>query len=97
MGLGLSWYSLVPPFVAITAFYMSTWEEYYTGVLYLGYINGPTEGLVMACILMMLSGIYGAQIWTSYFTFPFIGTHKVADVAAVSFLVMLVVFQIPPR
>lgn len=34
-------------------------EEYYTGVLYLGYINGPTEGLVIACSLMLASGIYG--------------------------------------
>ena len=42
---------------------MSTWEEYHTGVLYLGYVNGPTEGLVIACVVMILSGIYGPGLW----------------------------------
>lgn len=45
--------------VALWAFYLPTWEEYHTGVLYLGYINGPTEGLLCAIGLMILSGIYG--------------------------------------
>jgi ethanolaminephosphotransferase len=61
MGLGSTWYSVLVPFMATVAFYLSTWEEYYTGVLYLGYINGPTEGLVMACLFMILSGVYGNQ------------------------------------
>lgn len=45
--------------LALWAFYLPTWEEYHTGVLYLGYINGPTEGLLCAIGLMILSGIYG--------------------------------------
>ena len=63
MGLGQSWMSIYVPFMAIVAFYFSTWEEYYTGVLYLGYVNGPTEGLVLACTIMILSGLYGPHIW----------------------------------
>jgi ethanolaminephosphotransferase len=64
LGLGQSWLSVFVPFLAIVAFYFSTWEEYYTGILYLGYINGPTEGLIIACATMILSGIYGPAIWS---------------------------------
>jgi ethanolaminephosphotransferase len=59
MGLGHTWYGVFVPFMAIVPFYLSTWEEYHTGILYLGYFNGPTEGLVMATACMILSGIYG--------------------------------------
>ena len=59
MGFGHSWMSIYIPFLAIVAFFFSTWEEYHTGILYLGYINGPTEGLVLACLCMVLSGVYG--------------------------------------
>lgn len=50
---------MIVPYLAIVAFYFTTWEEYHTGVLQLGVINGPTEGLVMACVVMVLSGVYG--------------------------------------
>ncbi|CAG8588958.1 7753_t:CDS:2 [Paraglomus occultum] len=63
MGLGHSWYSAFLLLVTTLPFYLSTWEEYHTGILYLGYINGPTEGLVIACIMMILSGIFGPGIW----------------------------------
>ncbi len=46
-------------FIAYWAFYLPTWEEYHTGVLYLGYLNGPTEGLIGAIILIIASGIFG--------------------------------------
>ena len=60
--------------------FFSTWETYHTHTLYLGYFNGPTggsqicdyspwlryisEGLIIACSMMMASGYYGPQIWT---------------------------------
>lgn len=44
-------------------FYTSTWEEYHTGVLYLGYINGPTEGIMLACLIMAWSGWAGPSWW----------------------------------
>ena len=43
--------------------FFSTWETYHTHTLYLGYFNGPTEGLILACTFMTLSGIYGPHIW----------------------------------
>ncbi|KAL8877438.1 MAG: hypothetical protein Q9198_004548 [Flavoplaca austrocitrina] len=44
--------------------FFSTWETYHTHTLYLGYFNGPTEGLIIACSMMIASGYYGPQIWT---------------------------------
>ncbi|KAK2745024.1 hypothetical protein FQN55_006381 [Onygenales sp. PD_40] len=43
--------------------FFSTWETYHTHTLYLGYINGPTEGLIVATLLMIASGYYGPQIY----------------------------------
>ncbi|CAG8483423.1 8944_t:CDS:2 [Ambispora gerdemannii] len=64
LGLGHSWYSAFFLILTTVPFYLSTWEEYHTGTLYLGYINGPTEGLLLACGSMVLSGIFGPQFWT---------------------------------
>lgn len=53
-------------FVAISpclAMFFSTWETYHTHTLYLGYFNGPTEGLLIATMLMLTSGYLGPQIW----------------------------------
>jgi len=47
------------PTPAMVPFYLSTWEEYHTGVLYLGYFNGPTEGILLGQILMLLTALYG--------------------------------------
>ena len=49
-------------FVAgIVQFYFSTWEEYHTKVLYLGFINGPVEGVVILIFAFLATGIWG---WT---------------------------------
>ncbi|KAF2835547.1 Choline/ethanolaminephosphotransferase [Patellaria atrata CBS 101060] len=45
--------------------FFSTWETYHTHTLYLGYFNGPTEGLILACTFMVLSGYYGPSIWST--------------------------------
>lgn len=55
-----AWTALVP----CLAMYFSTWETYHTHTLYLGYFNGPTEGLLIAIGLMVASGWYGPEIWS---------------------------------
>ncbi|KAF2400415.1 hypothetical protein EJ06DRAFT_477161 [Trichodelitschia bisporula] len=45
--------------------FFSTWETYHTHTLYLGYFNGPTEGLIIATAMMLMSGVYGPDIWTT--------------------------------
>ncbi|KAF1351107.1 CDP-alcohol phosphatidyltransferase-domain-containing protein [Delphinella strobiligena] len=44
--------------------FFSTWETYHTHTLYLGVFNGPTEGLILASAIMIVSAIYGAQVWS---------------------------------
>lgn len=43
--------------------FFSTWETYHTHTLYLGYFNGPTEGLLLASLMMIVSGYWGPQVW----------------------------------
>lgn len=40
-------------------FYLSTWEEYHTGILYLGYFSGPVEGVLMLVAVQLVSGYFG--------------------------------------
>ena len=64
MGLGTSKSGVFTALCPCVPMFFSTWETYHTHTLYLGYINGPTEGLLIACAVMALSGIYGPGIWT---------------------------------
>ncbi|KAH0609052.1 uncharacterized protein H6S33_001280 [Morchella sextelata] len=70
MGLGPSKAGAFTALIPCLPMFFSTWETYHTHVLYLGYFNGPTEGLIIACSLMAASGYYGPEIWT----------HKLSEV-----------------
>ncbi|KAL1933154.1 hypothetical protein VTP01DRAFT_8832 [Rhizomucor pusillus] len=63
LGLGHSTEALVLYLVMVVGFYLSTAEEYFTGVLYLGIVNGPTEGIMLSCFAFIWSGIFGAGSW----------------------------------
>ena len=65
MGLGSTKTGAFTALVPCLPMFFSTWETYHTHTLYLGYFNGPTEGLILACIIMLTSGYYGPQIWTN--------------------------------
>ena len=47
----------------MTAFYTSTFEEYFTGKLVLPIFNGPSEGLLIGAVLSLLSGLLGQEFW----------------------------------
>lgn len=64
MGFGSSQLGAYMAIVPCLAMYLSTWETYHTHTLYLGYINGPTEGLLIVISLMVISGIRGPQVWS---------------------------------
>lgn len=74
MGFGSSQLGAYTALVPCLAMYFSTWETYHTHTLYLGYINGPTEGLLIAISIMIISGIWGPQVWsqpiTNYLDIP---------------------------
>ncbi|KAG0174762.1 hypothetical protein DFQ30_002955 [Apophysomyces sp. BC1015] len=61
LGLGHTQLSAILFIVTAAGFYLSTAEEYYTGVLYLGYVNGPTEGIILTCLAFIWSGVYACK------------------------------------
>lgn len=63
--LGTGVISSIFMLITFWGFYLPTWETYHTGVLYLGYVNAPTEGVIFGCFLILLSAIYGPQIYHS--------------------------------
>lgn len=63
MGLGTSKTGAFTAMVPCLPMFFSTWETYHTHTLYLGYFNGPTEGLIIACSIMVASGYFGPHIW----------------------------------
>lgn len=63
LGIGHTYQSVIIYATAVLGFYFSTIEEFHTGTLYLGYVNVPSEGVVILCIMYVISGIYGPQIW----------------------------------
>ncbi|KAF2750786.1 ethanolaminephosphotransferase 1 [Sporormia fimetaria CBS 119925] len=64
MGWGPSNAGAFTALIPTLPMFFSTWETYHTHTLYLGYFNGPTEGLIIACSVMILSGFYGPDIWS---------------------------------
>lgn len=62
--LGQSWWTVASLVASLGNFYLSTWEEYHTGVLYLGYFSGPVEGVLMLCGVHLISGVFGPAFWT---------------------------------
>jgi len=64
MGLGTSKRGVFTALVPCLPMFFSTWETYHTHTLYLGVFNGPTEGLILACTVMLMSGYYGPEIWS---------------------------------
>jgi len=63
MALGPTPIGALTALIPTLPMFFSTWETFHTHTLYLGYFNGPTEGLIIACLIMILSGIFGPQIW----------------------------------
>ncbi|KAG2217464.1 hypothetical protein INT45_011900 [Circinella minor] len=62
--LGQSWWTVVSLMASLGNFYLSTWEEYHTGILFLGYFSGPVEGVLMLVGVHLISGYFGPAFWT---------------------------------
>jgi ethanolaminephosphotransferase len=64
---GPGWLSYFSLLSLLVPFYMTQWEEYYSGSLYLGPIN-VTEGQVMSMLVHTLAYIYGPDFFLTQFT-----------------------------
>lgn len=48
---------------SMLTFVTASFEEYCTGLFYLGYVSGPTEGMLAFCLISVISGIYSPSFW----------------------------------
>ncbi|KAF7340906.1 Choline ethanolaminephosphotransferase [Mycena sanguinolenta] len=72
LNLGRSWWTVASQMATLANFYLTTWEEYHTGELYLGVFSGPVEGILMIVSIYTISGLYaaGPSFWdTGILTF----------------------------
>ncbi|CAE7838232.1 AAPT2 [Symbiodinium sp. CCMP2592] len=71
LGDGKNWECFGVWAASTTPFFFATWEEYFTGSLYLGVFNGPTDGVLIVCASYLATYIHGSQeeLWGSHFAF----------------------------
>ncbi|KAJ7077596.1 CDP-alcohol phosphatidyltransferase-domain-containing protein [Mycena crocata] len=70
LNLGRSWWTVASQMATLANFYLTTWEEYHTGQLYLGVFSGPVEGILLIVVIYAISGVYGPSFWdTGILTF----------------------------
>lgn len=60
LDLTRSWWTVASVTATAANFYLTTWEEFHTGTLFLGAISGPVEGILIICAIYVVTGIYGA-------------------------------------
>lgn len=71
----------------LVAFLASTWEEWHTGILYLGVVSGPVEGAWSLALASLITGIYGStEIWTQPRTFLMLRPFAPCDLAVCTFV-----------
>ena len=70
------------------SFHFCTLEEYYTGGLFLGPMNGVTDGSVGIIILFLIMGFTGNNIWRQEFKF---GKDDEYNIRAVDIVILLLI------
>ena len=73
-------------------FFIPTWEEYHTGVLYLGHINAPTEGIITFCLLFLAAAVFDRHILLNL---PIFGEYSAADLTLLVYLIFLLGVFVP--
>jgi ethanolaminephosphotransferase len=68
MSAGTSFRAIIMFILTTGLFFFTTWEHFHTGVLYLGIINGPTEGIIIVCATMLISAMVGPMFWSQPLT-----------------------------
>ncbi|PWN93401.1 Choline/ethanolaminephosphotransferase [Acaromyces ingoldii] len=65
LNVGKSYWSIAALVATLSNFYLTTWEEFHTGTLYLSAFSGPVEGILMICLVYLITGLapQGARFW----------------------------------
>ncbi|KAH9017812.1 Choline/ethanolaminephosphotransferase [Lactarius pseudohatsudake] len=63
LNLGRSWWTFGSQVATLANFYLTTWEEYHTGQIYLSVFSGPVEGILIIVSIFMITGFYGPSFW----------------------------------
>ncbi|BGP14538.1 hypothetical protein JCM10213_001886 [Rhodosporidiobolus nylandii] len=63
LNLGLSWWTVASLVATNMNFYLTTWEEYHTGTLFLSAFSGPVEGILLVVAVFAITGFKGPQFW----------------------------------
>jgi len=62
LDLTRSWWAVASVAATTANFYLTTWEEFHTGTLYLGIFSGPVEGIIIIVSLYIITAICGACV-----------------------------------
>lgn len=64
LNLGRSYWTIASLVATLSNFYLTTWEEFHTGTLFLSAFSGPVEGILMICgIYILTAAMGGPQFW----------------------------------
>ena len=51
--------------MVVMCFYLAMWDQQRTGQFTMGYINGPTEGLLVSCVMFALRGLLSPLVFST--------------------------------
>lgn len=57
--------------ISSTSLFTVIWEQFSTGTFDLSYVSGPSEGIILNCVLFIVSGVYGESIWDTSAVGPY--------------------------
>ncbi|KAH8925523.1 hypothetical protein BT69DRAFT_1332102 [Atractiella rhizophila] len=63
LNLGMSWWTIASQAATLANFYLTTWEEYHTGTLYLSAFSGPVEGILIIIGIYIVTAFKGPGFW----------------------------------
>lgn len=63
VNFGQTWWTVLVLFASLCSFYLTTWEEYHTGTLYLGLVSGPVEGVLIISAVYATTTFVGGNFW----------------------------------
>ncbi|CAD6977284.1 unnamed protein product [Tilletia controversa] len=59
LNLGRSYWTLASIIATLSNFYLTTWEEFHTGTLFLSAFSGPVEGILMIVAVYVITAVAG--------------------------------------